>query len=258
MSLKSNVVLLALLCCGASVHAKDASSVTWELGTEYYRETYKEKMAGQPFMGEDTDMYGVVGVVRIPFAGRHAVSLSGRYATGKSTYTGSFQGMPYGSLVIEGQDRSKFSARALYKMTFPYVTPYVGFGYRRLVDRLDEAGDGGYRRKSEYWHVMAGLESTIPVGQSGWSINPKIAYMHLLRGKQHSDDKTNSQHSGHGAEVSAALNAPVSKAITVSLMPYYRYWNIGESEWKTLPDGTNFMEPQNTTHEIGVRLSAKF
>jgi hypothetical protein len=258
MSLKSNVVLFALLCCGASVHAQERPPVTWELGTEFYQETYREKVDGKAFMGEDADMYGLIGSVQIPFNSRHALVFSGRYAAGKSTYKGSFEGMPYGSLVIEGQDRYMLYLRSTYEMTLPYVTPSIGVGYRRLVDRLDEAGEGGYKRKSEYWYALLGLESTIPLGQSGWKISPKVAYMHLMRGEQHSDDKENRQHSGYGAELSLALNAPVSPSFNVILMPYYRYWNIGQSDWETLKDNTHFMEPKNTTHEIGVRLSAKF
>lgn len=255
MSLKWNAVPVVLLCCASAAYAEDKRPVTWELGSEWYRENYQEKFNGASYMKEEADMLGVHAGMRVPFNMRHAMTASARYASGSSEYTGAYGGMPYGSLVVNGQDRYAFDVRTAYEITLPYVTPSAGLGYRRLVDRLDQVGEGAYRRTSHYWYLTAGIASTLPLGQSGWQVTPQVTYQYLLRGKQQSGEVITHQHTGGGLELSAALRAPLSRTMNMVLTPYFRYWHIGNSETVRLPDRGHLMEPDNTTHEVGVRLS---
>jgi hypothetical protein len=254
--LKLTTGLVALLCT-ASVAAEGVSSIQWEVGTEYYQETYREKVNDAPFMQQEANMLGLYGQVRIPFNAQHAVAISARYAGGQAKYTGAFQGQPYGSLVLNGIDRYTAEVRAMYELSLPWVTPSVGVGYRRLLDRLDQMGPGAYKRTSQYWFLIAGLASTIDLGSSGMQLTPKLTYHHLMRGQQHSDDIGNHQPKGYGAELSLALSGKLTTSVGWQVTPYYRYWNIEDSERTQIPGGW-WMEPRNTTKEIGARLSLTF
>lgn len=257
MSLRQLVGVAVLMCAGNAV-AQEVPRIKWETGLEYYQETYRETINGAPFMQEEADMVALSAKAHIPFNARHAAVVSARYATGSSRYTGAYMGQPYGSLMIGDLDRYSAEVKAAYELTLPYVTPSLGVGYRRLIDRLDQGGSGGYERTSQYWFVTAGLASTIDLGQSGLQLTPKIEYHHLLRGKQHSADIVNHQRTGYGAELSLALSGKLSPTVGLHLTPYYRYWHIDDSELAFPAPGVWFMEPQNTTREVGVRLSLTF
>lgn len=227
------------------------------LGTELYEETYREWDEGKRFMKERASMKAVTGDLRLPIDAQSAVRVAGRYAWGTSDYTGGYQGQPYGSLTDSGQSRRTYEVRTTYEWTtntlrYPLTTS-LGVGYRNLVDRLDQSGDGGYRRESEYWYGTVGVGTNIKVGDGAWTFSPKVSYQHLLDGTQHSGDDINKQKNGYGLEVSTALSRAAGTG-NIVIKPFYRYWKIADS--KSSPDGSK--EPQNQTHEFGVNVSYQF
>lgn len=255
--MKRIMTLAALALVAGQACAEIRTELT--LGTEVYEETYLERHQGQRLMQERATMKGITGDVRFGIDKQNAVRLSGRYAWGTSDYTGSYSGQAYGSLTLPGLSRRTYDIRSTYEWTtrsFDYpVTLSVGAGYRNLVDRLDQAPMGGYRRESQYFYGTLGVGSVFKVGDGSWTLAPKASYQHLLRGFQYSNDIVNRQDGGYGLEVSTALSRSVGNG-SISVTPFYRYWKIADSRLNTSAGG--WMEPRNTTSEFGVQVSYRF
>lgn len=265
MSTLSKLPLFLLLAC-TLCHAEDTTAPLFEIGTEFYKEVYKEQVDGQDFMKEEAPMIGLYGQVHVPFNTRHAAIFTARYAVGASNYTGSMQGAPYGSFISDGQDRAMYDLRATYALTLPWskyaITPMMGVGYRHLIDRLDQVSMGGYKRTSRYWYLSAGMSGTVLLGASNWKAVPALMYNRLKSGRQSSDGTMDSQvheqHQGYGIELSSAFSRTVVNKEAVTITPFYRYWHIGESALVIDRDNGISSEPKNNTHEFGVRFSYRF
>jgi hypothetical protein len=257
MSLSKLAGVILLLCAG-NAFAQERSETTLETGFEHYQETYRETVNGAPFMQEKSDMNGVYANLNMPLSMSDALAFSVRYAAGKSKYTGGKMGAPYGSLIIHDLDRYSAELTAAYEFHLLYMTPSAGIGYRRLVDRLDQAGAGGYKRTSEYMFLTVGVSSIYDLTSLGVQLTPRAEYRYLLRGRQHSADIVNEQHSGEGLELSVALSGQLTPTMGWRVTPYYRYWQIADSDQVDSPAGGTLMEPRNTTQEIGARVSLTF
>lgn len=260
------VFLFCLLCFATTTHSApyetNVKSSTLQIGTEIYRESYKEYLNNEIFMREDASMFGLYTKAHIPFHTRHTVDLLARMAFGNSRYTGGAQNEDYGSFISSNQDRYVWEARGLYAFSLPFAqswSPLMGIGYRRLVDRLDQIGEGGYKRISQYFYASAGMKGNIALGQ--WQLEPQLLYHYLLRGKQQSkqggDTLEQRQHSGHGFEFAGELIRPISHKESISVTPYYKYWHIADSETSYQFD-MRTKEPKNKTHEIGIRIGYSF
>lgn len=144
------------------------------------------------------------------------------------------------------------------------VTPYLGFGYRYLIDYLaDYVGD--YRRESRYYYIPIGVDFKKPLPDDrswGWTLE----YDYFLRGRQWSqfsrigfDDIGQKQSDGYGYRVSLHYSWTWEYGFYV-IEPYYMYWSVQPSELKPLtfhgfPVGGHIVEPDNHTQEIGVRIT---
>lgn len=235
--------------------------LTMHLGSEIYQEVYQERSDGQLFMQEKATMIGLTLEGHYAFTPEHALRLSGRIGRGESTYTGSYQGGNYGDLVSNGQDRSTFDLRALYENSTEWeygpVTGSIGLGYRNLIDRLDQSGPGGYKRENEllYLHLQEQFELTI---NSTWKFLPTVGINVLIYGRQHSDDLLNTQDNGLGVELSAPFERVLSGNKTLRLQPFFRFWQIGDSNHVDIGNGYYAVEPSNTTKEYGLNISVGF
>nr|WP_294867299.1 hypothetical protein [uncultured Pseudogulbenkiania sp.] len=264
--------LLAVLALAPASSAFAAPQPEFTLGTELYHEKYEEEVGGAKFMQEEAWMAGLNGSARFFLADNHAVKFKGRYAQGESDYTGGYNGGPgYGSLRIDGLDRSVYELHGAYEYTSPWedhpVISSLGLGYRNLTDRLDQGGPGGYKRVSEYWYATLAFESSFFLGTSYWQATPRVAYNYLLQGKQHSylssGELLNDQNKGHGFELAMSFSRPINLGArsTLSVTPFFRYWDIKKSESiYTLNGGLIYenYEPNNTTKEFGLNLSLGF
>lgn len=259
----------AALGCGvfAQAHAGDVKTDI-DVGAEMYHENYHEEVDGSKFMQEEGWMYGVNGTATFHFSDEHGVKLSGRYAQGSSDYTGANQGGSYGSLTSNGQDRYVYELRGVYQNTSSWdgqpATFSIGLGYRNLTDRLDQSGNGGYKRENELFYATIGGESTYNLG-SNWQVTPKVSYNYLLQGKQHSylDGVTlnNTQKHGSGYELSATFSTKINNQYGIKITPFWRYWSIHKSDDVYFTYGGNTYvgsEPKNMTQEYGLNLSMAF
>lgn len=262
---KRYVLSLSALMLASAASAQE-NKLVYEIGTEIYQENYKETRNGGDFMKEKATMYGINGTVGAMLTQQHGLKLTWRYAQGKSDYTGSDQGGAYGSLQHNGQDRSTFEMRGIYQYTMPFsdfdLTPSVGLGYRYLLDHLDQM-PAGYKRESEYIFLPLGLEATFRSSDK-LRITPKFGYNYLIQGKQHSHFGgsdgliANKQKTGTGIEISAAFAYTLGNKSVVRITPFYRYWDIGDSQTVYMGEGRNIFEPKNKTDEFGINLTYAF
>lgn len=260
---------LSALMLASAASAQEIQPI-YEIGTEIYRQTFKATIDGRNFVKEKATMYGVNATVGAILSKRHALTLTGHYAKGKSDYTGSSNSSPdnYGAIRHDGQDHNLFEIRTTYGYikSFPDfdLMTSIGLGYNSLTDRLDQM-PGGDKRKSDYFFLPLGLEATFRSSDK-LRITPKLGYNYLIEGTQHSyysaadighiKDK---QKNGDGLEISAAFAYTLANKNVVSITPFYRYWSVGDSEGVYIPsrDGTIY-KPKNKTDEYGINLSYTF
>lgn len=238
-----------------------ATPTSYELGFTTYREKYTEHVNGQKFMQETAPMWGVQGAVTHAFKHGGKLKLSGTFATGSADYTGSYMGGSYGDLRIGGLDRYMLTSELEYKLSsrdWNDITFGAGVGYRRLVDHLEQAGPGGYKRKNDRLYLTLSVEREFAAGD--WSFTPQFKYKHLIRGVQHADimgGVAMKQDDGYGTELAVAISHKGAwNGLTVT--PYLRTWDIKDSKFVQLTSTGGAYEPQNKTKEIGVTVSMRF
>jgi hypothetical protein len=176
------------------------------------------------------------------------------------------QGGAYGSLVVDGQDRHVWEIGAEYKHKFVELKDInvgVAATYRELTDRLEQAGEGGYKRVNKL--TYAGLSVDKEFHTNGWKVTPKFTAKALLDGKQNSyvlPEFTlgHKQNSGHGYDFEVAFVKKVS-TYDLTISPYFKSMSIGNSDQVIITDGTTSivtMEPKNKTTEAGVTVGLQF
>ena len=158
------------------------------------------------------------------------------------------------------------------------VTPYIGLGYRYLLDRgngqLSNTNHWGYDRKSHYYYIPVGGDLVIKMTNK-WEIDPNFEYDIFLQGLQKSfmsdgdqfsganiSDVTNHQKRGFGLRGSIKFLRHGSM-VDYYVEPYIRYWNIRQSKLSPFivndsPTGLYLVEPENNTVEVGTKLGVKF
>lgn len=153
-----------------------------------------------------------------------------------------------------------------FQMKGYVLAPYVGFGYRYLFHdfRGDTSlGDPGYRRENRLQTASIGLTQRMRVSQHT-RLSTTLEYIHLLKGVQTSrlsdsnrpsrvaqrSDVEKDQNSGYGLRFSSMW-----RSNKWSFGPSLTHWNIKDSE---VVGAERFLEPKNTTTEIGFKTSYHF
>jgi len=183
----------------------------------------------------------------------------GRFAFGRVDYDGAlWDGTP---AKLNGINDFVFEGRLLLgaDMLFSDIlgTLYSGVGYRYLND--DTSFDPyGYERESNYLYIPLGGEIYANL-KADWYWGAGIELDYLAWGMQKShlsnvglNDVDNRQKSGYGYRASVRFEHKSKKAV-FAIEPFYRYWDIDDSEIEY--DGYEYgLEPDNSTKEIGVQL----
>lgn len=260
----SLALIAAALSSGAAMaqSAKPAnpqggSAYSYELSMTNHRETYEEFSAvdGSKVMRQTAPMIGLKATVARKLGDDGKVKATAQYSWGNSTYTGSYLGGSYGEVVAAGMDRQLFETTAVYTHAAPAWNGFGvkgGLGYRRLVDHLEDAGPGGYKRTNDRIYAIVGVEQAFQTAR--WTITPAAEYKHSLWSRQESDllgGITHRQH-GNGGELSVAFAQKAAGPWSVTIRPFYRVWNMDHSNVSQ-----GFYEPKNKTSEFGVDLSWK-
>jgi hypothetical protein len=143
-----------------------------------------------------------------------------------------------------------------------YISPYLGFGYRYLLDK-DDKDPYDYKREQTYWYLPMGADFKMPLG-SGWRLAANTEIDILLRGENKThlfDGAKFRQKNGYGLRASVKVEKNL-QSVGVFVEPFYRYWNISKSNTKLVTDGGvpvgYFLEPKNRTQEFGLRVGASF
>ncbi len=145
------------------------------------------------------------------------------------------------------------------------VKPFIGLGYRRLLDdsggKTTSTGHGGYDRLSQYVYIPIGGIFDI---SADFSFKGQFNY--LAYGNQTSylstysslcSDLDNEQTNGFGFD--ATVNYKITAS--TSIYAFYRYWDIDDSDTNTFScAGITFQgyEPKNETTEAGIGVAFKF
>lgn len=149
------------------------------------------------------------------------------------------------------------------------VAPYVGFGIRYHVDEnegpvVSDYGHrvGEYERRQLYLYSPLGADWKFSLPQ-GWKVIVNTELDYLWYGYHESDMSDFGegtlqfvQDEGYGLRLSAKVEKKWGGA-GFFVEPYYKYWNIDDSDtdcsWRAC-----YYEPKNNTREVGLRFGAKF
>jgi hypothetical protein len=244
--------------------------VQFELGLTHHDELYEEFDGdGSKLMQESAPMYGVKAGLRHDLGGRRALKAMAEYAVGEASYIGAYQGGEYGDLGLSGLRRNLFEAAAILEQGFPAGHGFwggwalnAGVGYRRLVDNLQDAGPSGYRRINERLYAITGVAREFQLGE--WALTPALDYRHSLWSENVSElplvgggtyGLTHEQQ-GWGGEASLTLAQNLGR-YPLAIRPFYRWWRMDASNVAYV-GGDGFIEPRNTTTEVGLDISLRF
>jgi hypothetical protein len=239
---------------------------TWQIGTEVYLVTYEEPS----FMEETGAMAGLHG--SYAYHNHWMFKADIRLASGQLDYTSSGTGR------LDDIDNTLLETRGLVGYDFVYpsqgaVTVFSGFGYRYLEDdsagRQTTTGANGYRRESNYLYSPIGIESVAQLAEK-WRLSVLIEYDYFWKGRQksHLSDASpaygslsNDQNDGFGLRASIGASRTFGWG-TLMIEPFYRYWDIGESEKNNLTFAGAIVgvgwEPASTTTEAGLSVSCSW
>lgn len=177
-----------------------------------------------------------------------------------------------GTPLTANTDDSLFQVRGLAGWDFTAgawtLTPYTGLGWRYWNNQIH--APGGYEREIRYLYAPIGLEALISPAER-WILSFKAEYDLFLDGQADADfsdigpgyeDASFDQDFGGGYGLRASVRAAYAfDSFTISLEPFFRYWDVDESDTDTAatPAGpVTWVEPENTTTIFGVLLSVGF
>ena len=224
--------------------------------------TYEERhpYTNQAFMQQDGWMIGIdTNTENYDTSGFYSL-LRSKLAYGQVDYSSAGTGTMAG--ISDWHFETAFAfGQAFEGQTFR-TTPYIGGGFRYLLNKMgtqkSSTGHYGYDRTSRYLYIPIGVTiETNPVNESFWTF--RAEYDYFVYGKQTShlsslagySDITNDQEDGSGVKMSAKYNFDKNSGME----GFVDLWDIADSKLDTT--GT-FMEPRNSTIEMGLRMFWSF
>ena len=289
--MKKLFLAVLMLSVAASAFASEANRIY--LGIEAGDYSYRE-----PHMQYPIHDYGTKIGASLEWVGRSILAQSGlveegdnsfatfefRYITGKVDYDGYLMsGTPY---KVDGEDDYYFEGRLTFGATYDIgnkfeLWPYLGFGYRYLVNDGTNVSDAAYRRISKYWYIPVGAKIRKEVTEK-FSLTLTGEFDWFQGGEQASDlipaaaalglDSYvyNYQSEGWGIRFGLKAETAVNQNFGIFLEPYYRMWKIQNSNsgvTESLPNSgmsgapgipVGGIEPFNITREAGIRAGFYF
>ena len=265
-------LFLALLLASASPVLADNISHSeftdsFEIGVEGEKYSYREPL----FAKLDGYGFGINGTYQFnidhSYFFRANVLADFLNVDYSSDGTGSFNGQTD----YEQDYRGMFGYNFKLGGNSGYLAPYFGVGFRVLFDAgatdVTTTGAVGYDRRSEYLYLPIGASYSFKAGN--WRLKPTAEYDLFIEGYQTTylrdlgADNNLENHQGGGFGVRADfMVAPPVDFYNFSFGPYFRYWNIAESDVQPIyfggVEGGAGLEPKNNTFEAGIRTSIKF
>ena len=210
----------------------------------------------------DGTMYGIMGTYMHPIEDGLGFTLSLSYASGSDMdYTGATWG---GTPLTAKADDYVVELRGLLGSR----NLFAGIGYRYWNDKAKATG--GYEREILYWYAPFGIEVSGPLSEN-WVGHIKAEYDFFISGSVTShfsdvaagaNDPENDQDTGYGFRFSVEFTTVLRNLYTLSIEPFFIYWDIDESDWALLthygvPVGYVY-EPENETRSYGVLFNFYF
>lgn len=170
-------------------------------------------------------------------------------------------------------DDFRFEMRAIGGYEFELtdtiqLTPIAGIAYRYLSDdseaKRTTTGHLGYLRQSNYIYSPIGAECNFDIADD-MAITLFAEYDYFWYGMQKSDlnyitgdgDIENDQDDGYGLRFSVRFTKQLEN-IGLYCEPFYRYWDIDDSDVTYDNSGTGWIEPKNETTEFGIKIGVIF
>jgi hypothetical protein len=227
-----------------------------EVSSYEYKEPGLMKYTGTMY-GVTADYLNSGGVGRIKQTTPIQLRARLNYMQGKLKYDGAY--MSGGSLKYSGEKHyfvdTIFAGGLEAKLgENSSVSPYLGFGYRYLQDKGD-AHPASYKREQVYYYLPMGADWKITPATT-WMISFNTEFDILLRGENTTHlggEMEFRQKSGYGLRASAKVEKNL-QSVGIFAEPFFRYWNISESDTNQY----GFYEPKNRTQEFGLRIGASF
>ncbi len=251
-------ILVCVLWIGAASlgHARERR-LHFQLGPQLYYHRYEE-----PNFMENTGFF--VGVdYTLSYENRIYLGLEGLAAYGLVDYDS----------VNTGASSSHDDVCLDHRVVLGYkviqtpevvLMPYVGLGYRFLQDdssnRLTSTQHLGYLRESNYYYSPVGFRMRL-MADNGWEWLLGVEYKYFWSGTQESylgyiagyEDIENDQENGMGVGLSFGVIRQL-QSVRMGGEVFFRHWDIEDSKVTTDSAGRSWIEPDNTTDEIGLTL----
>lgn len=250
--------LVAALWAGLAFAQRDplATRGGWEVGLQGSTYEYEEPN----FALLEGERLGVSGAYTWLGPDYLHSRVEARYSYAELDYTGSGR--------LEDVPDHLIELRAIvghdYRAGRLIWVPYIGLGYRSLYNDLrgvTTTGHIGYRRRSHYYYVPAGVTLRIPLGGE-WTLVPQLEYDAFANGRQRTylsdvspllPDITNRQQDGWGARAQLMFESR-----RWSFGVWTHYWDIKDSDIQPIGFGLGALEPANTTRESGIEVRYRF
>ncbi len=228
------------------------------LGVEGFHDSYREPAAFPTLL--DNSNYGSITASYTHTSPRNYIfGADGRLSYGSDHYR-SDSGSSAGSPQYEGELRLRGGGTFL--LMGDVTTLYTGVGGRFFYDNskgtVTDLGLFGYDRRIAQLYVPVGMTWHLPVGS--WLLSSNLEYDQLIKGWVNSRlqslggyDIRNTQTRGYGLR-GELMFRPIAENSTWEIGPFFRYWNVADSNTYTAPDTSQWLEPQNTRIQVGAAL----
>ncbi len=272
--MKKFLLLALAVCVVLPAYAQDKKN-NYSIAYETSSYGYKEPL-GQSRM----EVKGRMSGVALDYLGRSAftakevdandpsfLAIQLRYMQGDTNYS-SWVGATthYAPNINNYYLEGRLTAGGVYELGSALeFWPYLGIAGRYLVNELNEDPSGsGYRRTSTYIYAPVGATAKIKL-PAQWAVSFNGEYDIFINGTQRtrlSDANpalaniSNAQTQGYGVRTSAKLSKDFQH-FGIFIEPFFRYWHIKQSDI-ILSGGSTYWEPDNETHESGVKIGITF
>jgi len=263
LSAKKIIHILAAILLLTLMHpamAEDAAN-KFSIGTELYGERYQE-----PDIGVQVNEHAIAGSLTGNYTHsfeQYFVGIDGRLSYANDDYK-SVSGTDDNIPQYEGDIRIRGGLNM--NLGDVLISPYVGLGTRIFYDRSNNTetslGYFGYDRHITQYYAPIGVTSVFNSGD--WVISPTIELDPLLYGivNSHLEDVglsniSNTQHSGYGIRGDFMIGKNIGN-YTWQVGPFFRYWNIQQSNTVVTSDGSAWVEPKNNRLQAGAALKLLF
>lgn len=234
--------------------------LTWELGPEVSYFKYEETHGGDSVMDETGVLYGIKTAVTGHTSNNLMWRLSGRFDFGELDYDGQLQdGTP---IELDTKDYI-VNLKGLLGWDFGSdrwrQTLYTGLGYRYWINDIES--QYGYVREVSWLYLPIGYEAATPMGEN-WIFRGAFEFDILAKGTVESHLKKfglstieNDQDfgSGYGFGLNLDFIREVENSLKWSIGCFVNYMHVDKTDVNQ-----GFLEPENETTEVGLRVSFLF